>query len=76
MSGDVRQHRTELDEAECAVDDRDARVLHWRAERLIAAGYDGETALLLAFDTTVDLHQAIDLVERGCPVVTAVRILT
>ncbi|MGZ8688184.1 MAG: hypothetical protein ACXWZP_07125 [Gaiellaceae bacterium] len=76
MSGDLRQFGPELDEAECPVDDRDARVLHWRAERLIAAGYDGETALLLAFDTTVDLHQATDLVERGCPVATAVRILT
>jgi hypothetical protein len=76
MSGDLRQYRTELEEVECPVEDRDARVLRWRAERLIAAGYDGESALVLAFDTTVDLHQAIDLVERGCPVATAVRILT
>ena len=76
MSGDLREYRPELEEVESPVDDRDARVLHWRAEQLIAAGYDGETALVLAFDTNVDLHQATDLVERGCPVATAVRILT
>ncbi len=76
MNGDLRHHETELEDVECPVDDGDARVLHWRAERLIAAGYDGEAALVLAFDTTVDLHQATDLVERGCPVATAVRILT
>jgi hypothetical protein len=76
MSGDLRQYGRSSTRSNAPVDDRDARVLHWRAERLIAAGYDGETALLLAFDTTVDLHQAADLVERGCPVATAVRILT
>jgi hypothetical protein len=51
-------------------------VIHWRVERLLSAGYDGEAALTLAFDTTVDLHRATDLVERGCPVDTALRILT
>ena len=76
MSGDLRQHEIELAEVECPVDDGDARVLHWRAEQLIAAGYDGEAALMLAFDMNVDLHQATDLVERGCPVATAVRILS
>lgn len=76
MSGDLRHHETKLEDVECRTDDGDLPALRWRVERLIAAGYDGEAALVLAFDTTVDLHRAIDLVERGCPVATAVRILT
>ena len=76
MSGDLRDREVGVEEVEQPADDRGARVLHWRVERLLSAGYDGEAALTLAFDTTVDLHRATDLVERGCPVATAVRILT
>jgi hypothetical protein len=50
-------------------------VIGWRAERLVAAGYDEGTALALALDASVDLHRAVDLVHRGCPPETALRIL-
>ncbi len=43
----------------------------WRLERLIAAGWDEIAALILAADHTVDLHQACELLERGCDQATA-----
>jgi hypothetical protein len=51
------------------------RVIGWRAEELLRAGYDNGTALELALLPYVDLHSAIDLLRRGCPPATAVRIL-
>jgi hypothetical protein len=57
-----------------AADERE-NVVSWRIERLLAAGYDGESALVLALDHDVDLHQAVSLLERGCPVDTALQIL-
>lgn len=54
--------------------ERDA-VAAWRVERLVAAGYDGEAALVLALDREVDLHLAVSLLERGCPPDTALQIL-
>jgi hypothetical protein len=50
-------------------------VTSWRVERLVAAGYDGEAALVLALDRDVDLHLAVSLLERGCPADTALQIL-
>ena len=50
-------------------------VVSWRVERLVAAGYDGEAALVLALDRDVDLHLAVSLLERGCPADTALQIL-
>jgi hypothetical protein len=50
-------------------------VTSWRVERLVAAGYDGEAALVLALDRDVDLHLAVSLLERGCPPDTALQIL-
>lgn len=50
-------------------------VVRWRAERLLAAGYDGESALVIALDGDVDLHAAVSLLERGCPVDLALQIL-
>jgi hypothetical protein len=49
-------------------------VRRWRFEELIRAGYDDSDAIELAFHTEVDLHWAVDLVRRGCPSGTAVRI--
>ena len=56
-------------------DSEQERVIRWRVERLVAAGYDGETALLIAIDLTIDLHTAVNLVLAGCPADTALRIL-
>jgi hypothetical protein len=50
-------------------------VTSWRVERLLAAGYDGEAAVVLALDRDVDLHLAVSLLERGCPADTALQIL-
>lgn len=49
-------------------------VLRWRFEALVAAGYDAGSALILASHAEVDLHEAADLLRRGCPPETALRI--
>jgi len=51
------------------------RVERWRAEALERVGYDATSAALLATQHDVDLHLAVELVERGCPPGTAIRIL-
>jgi hypothetical protein len=53
----------------------DERVARWRLEQLVRAGYEETAALVLADLVHVDLHEAIDLVGRGCPSDTALRIL-
>jgi hypothetical protein len=50
-------------------------VTRWRIERLLAAGYDGEAAVVLALDQEVDLHRAVDLLEQGCAHDLALQIL-
>ena len=50
-------------------------VTSWRIERLAAAGYPADAALVLALDREVDLHLAVSLLERGCPPDTALEIL-
>jgi hypothetical protein len=51
------------------------KVERWRAEALEKVGYDLESALELASRPDVDLHQAVELVEAGCPPELALRIL-
>ena len=55
--------------------DEDARVLDWRIEELLRAGFPELLALELAATIEVDLHSAIELRQRGCPAETAARIL-
>ncbi len=55
--------------------DETAEILGWRYETLVEAGYSEREALLLATRDEVDLHLACDLLARGCPTRTAVRIL-
>jgi hypothetical protein len=50
-------------------------VLRWRFEELVRAGFDPSDALALASHGEVDLHQAVDLLECGCPRETALDIL-
>ncbi len=52
-----------------------SRVTQWRIERLIEVGYDDESALLIGLDRSIDLHLAVELLRRGCPVDTALQIL-
>lgn len=51
------------------------RVEQWRLASLERAGYDLESAAVLAASTEVDLHRAVMLLEQGCPVDLALRIL-
>jgi hypothetical protein len=51
------------------------RIERWRHEELERAGYDGESALVLAASHDVDLHAAVNLLRRGCSVELALQIL-
>ncbi|HXG74954.1 MAG TPA: hypothetical protein VNJ53_00120 [Gaiellaceae bacterium] len=51
------------------------RVERWRQEALERAGYDEESAFVLAASHDVDLHEAVGLLERGCTVDLALQIL-
>ena len=50
-------------------------VEQWRAHSLERAGYDPESAAVLAASHEVDLHHAVRLLESGCPVDLALQIL-
>ena len=50
-------------------------VEQWRALSLARAGYDLESAAVLAASHEVDLHDAMRLLERGCSVDLALQIL-
>jgi hypothetical protein len=50
-------------------------VRDWRRRRLLALGLSAKAAQLLAEDRRVDLHELLDLVDRGCPPELAARIL-
>jgi hypothetical protein len=62
---------TELDPVETET----LKVERWRAEALEKVGYDIVSAYELAGRPDVDLHRAIELVERGCSPELALRIL-
>ena len=51
------------------------RIERWRAEALERAGYAPRAAGRLAVRHDVDLHRAIDLIQRGCEPELALRIL-
>lgn len=51
------------------------RIQQWRHEELERAGYDPESALVLAASHDVDLHGAVNLLRRGCSVDLALQIL-
>ncbi len=50
-------------------------VIEWRRNQLLAAGFALPLARSLARDDRYDLHALIELVERGCHPLVAVRIL-
>ena len=52
------------------------RVERWRTSELMRVGFPGDDAVALAARTDVDLHEAIGLVQRGCPPDLAIRILS
>jgi hypothetical protein len=61
-------------ETELRVDEEHA-ILAWRMWVLDRAGYGVDATATLAGRRDVDLHLAVDLLERGCPPETALRIL-
>ena len=50
-------------------------VVRWRRAQLVQSGFPLPLAAHIARDSRFDLHALIELVERGCPVELAVRIL-
>jgi hypothetical protein len=52
-----------------------AAVTRWRLHELLRAGYTWDQGVKIAPRPDVDLHQAVDLLRKGCPPETAVRIL-
>ena len=60
---------------ETTVETEVERVERWRTAELMRVGFAGDDAVALAARTEVDLHEAIELVRRGCPPELAVRIL-
>lgn len=50
------------------------KVIQWRRIYLERAGYDPEAAKLIG-ESSVDLHKAAALLEKGCDTTTALRIL-
>ena len=50
-------------------------VVQWRRDQLVAAGFPLPLAARIAADSRYDLHELIELTERGCPSELAVRIL-
>jgi hypothetical protein len=50
-------------------------VEQWRHQALARAGYDWESATVLAASHDVDLHHAVELLERGCSIELALQIL-
>ena len=51
------------------------RVERWRTEELLRAGFDPAAAVEVAARFDIDLHAAIELIDRGCPPELAARIL-
>jgi hypothetical protein len=52
-----------------------ARVLAWRTECLITAGFPAQLARSIAAEGAYDLHAVLSLVDRGCRPELAARIL-
>lgn len=50
-------------------------VLDWRISELLKAGFSERLAVITALHEEIDLHQAIELVRKGCPPKIAFRIL-
>ena len=51
------------------------RHVDWRERCLREAGFSRATAQWLGRDTRFDLHALLELVDRGCPLELAVRIV-
>ena len=78
----LRRHKSDVGEMKAArrtsgftsSDDHD-QVTAWRFRRLLDAGLDYPLAEHLAGLPGVDLHELLNLIDRGCPAHLAARIL-
>ena len=50
-------------------------VIAWRQRQLVGAGFSQALGALLAATSGLDLHDLLNLVDRGCPPDLAARIL-
>ena len=50
-------------------------VERWRHQALERAGYDRESAAVLAASHDIDLHSAVELLQGGCSIELALQIL-
>lgn len=66
--------KTEAPAEDRALDYDARRLLAWRADQLLALGFSVTEALLLVHQTDI-VHDAAELVERGCDPRTAMKIL-
>jgi hypothetical protein len=73
MSGTILEEQ--MPAAEVHEESEIQRIEHWRAEELERAGFSAAHASKLAARHDVDLHRAVELVERGCPADLAFKIL-
>jgi hypothetical protein len=55
--------------------DDPAEWVRWRAQRLRKAGFPADLAQRLAQQDRLDLHELLELVDRGCPPDLAARIV-
>ena len=60
---------------ETYIETESERVERWRTDELIRVGFDPDIAAVMAIEPGIDLHAAIDLIDRGCPPDIAARIL-
>ena len=54
--------------------DDELAIIRWRTQRLLRIGYELREAARLAL-SRIDIHELEQLVGRGCPLETAVRIV-
>ena len=57
-------------------DSVDAGVVEWRVVLLCGAGFSRSLAEVLGADRRVDLYAILELVDQGCPLHLAARIMT
>jgi hypothetical protein len=75
MNGQVISLDTAVDVELSVKDEQAIDVYCWRMEQLLRVGYSHMLADAIAADSTLDLHLACDLLNRGCPEQTAYLIL-
>ena len=68
------RHKQDMQTKTANARDHD-RVVRWRRDQLVQAGFPRALAATLAENQHYDLHALIELVERGCRPELAVRIL-